>query len=86
MKLLTLHPLKNRVTGVTRVTPTNNPLFSLNIFSVTRDAQSLNTTCYTEQSCYRKATPATLLASAFPSENRCVSPLALGRRGELSGH
>lgn len=86
MKLLTLHPLKNRVTGVTRVTPTNNPLFSLNIFSVTRNAQSLNTTCYTEQSCYRKAITATLLASAFPSENRCVSPLASGRWGELNGH
>lgn len=86
MKLLTLHPPKNRVTGVTRVTPTNNSLFLLNIFSVTRNAQSLNTTCYTEQSCYRKATPATLLASAVPSENRCVSPLASGRRGDLDGH
>ena len=86
MKQLTLLPLKNGVTGVTRVTQTYKPLFLLKIFSVTRNAQSLNTTCYTEQSCYRKATAATLLASAFPSENRCVSPLASGRRGELSGH
>lgn len=86
MKQLTQPPLKNSVTGVTRVTHPLKPLFLFNIFSVTRNAKSLNTKCYIEQSCYRKATPATLLASAFPSENRCVSPLASGRRGELNGH
>ncbi len=86
MKQLTLYPLKNDVTGVTRVTHSLNTLFLLNIFSVTRNEKSLNTTCYIEQSCYKKAAPATLLASAFPSENRCVSPLASGRRGELNGN
>lgn len=85
MKALTLHPLKNRVTGVTRVTTTNNPLYLLNIFSVTRTAKLLSTTCYIEQSCYRKAAPATLLAPAFPFANRCNSLPASGRRGDLDG-
>jgi len=86
VKPLTLYPFKNRVTGVTRVTPNNNPLYLLNIFSVTRTAKFLSAACYVGQSCYRKATPTTLLAFAFSSENRCVSPLASGPRGELNGH
>ena len=73
MKPSTLYPFKNGVTGVTRVTPTNNPLYLLNIFSVTRTAKLLNATCYIEQSCYRKATPSTLLALAPPPANRCNS-------------
>lgn len=85
MKQLTLYPLKIGVTGVTRVTQTYNQLFLLNIFSVTRNAQSLNTTCYIEQSCYRKATPATLLVLALPAANRCNSLPASGRRGDLDG-
>lgn len=85
MKLLTLHPLKNSVTGVTRVTSTNNQLYLLNKFSVTRTAKLLSATCYIEQSCYRKATPATLLASAFPFANRCNGLSPSGRRGDLNG-
>lgn len=86
MKQLTLYPLKNSVTGVTLVTQTSKPLFLLSIFIVTRIEKLLSTTCYIEQPCYRKPTPATLLASAFPSVNRCVSTMASGRRGDLNGH
>ena len=86
MKQLTLSPLTNGVTGVTRVTQIYKPLFLLNIFSVTRTEKLLITTCYMEESCYKTATPATLLASAFPSENRCVSSLPSGRRGDLNGN
>lgn len=84
MKQLALSPLKNGVTGVTRVTQTFKPLFLLDIFCVTRTEKLLSTTCYMEKSCYRTDTSATLLASAFSSANRCVSPLASGRRGDLN--
>lgn len=89
MKPLTLYPFKDGVTGVTgvtRVTKLYIPLFLLNIFSVTRTEKLLSTTCYMEESCYRTATPATLLASVFLTANRCVSPLASGRWGDLNGH